>query len=122
MKAIHKYNYNSHTKQGDLSLFELKNKPLNGRIRSKKKNMEPIQLPPTDFDPSGRTCTVSGWGTLKSGGWGTPKILQMVDVLVPSNDVCDQMLPDNLPWDKRTNSMICAGGKDKDACQGKNCK
>ena len=43
----------------------------------------------------------------------------MVDVIVPTNAVCDKMLPNNLPWDKYTDSQICAGGADKDACQGK---
>ena len=46
--------------------------------------------------------------------------MQMVDVIVPTNAVCDKMLPNNLPWDKYTDSQICAGGADKDACQGKN--
>ena len=45
--------------------------------------------------------------------------MQMVDVIVPTNAVCDKMLPNNLPWDKYTDSQICAGGADKDACQGK---
>ena len=43
----------------------------------------------------------------------------MVDVIVPTNAVCDKMLPNNLPWDKYTDSQICAGGADKDACQGR---
>ena len=47
--------------------------------------------------------------------------MQMVDVIVPTNAVCDKMLPNNLPWDKYTDSQICAGGADKDACQGKDC-
>ena len=45
--------------------------------------------------------------------------MQLVDVIVPTNAVCDKMLPNNLPWDKYTDSQICAGGADKDACQGK---
>lgn len=118
VKALHKYEYNSVTKQGDLTLMELENKPYQGRIESEAGTMEPVQLIPKDFDPTGRMCTVSGFGRLKSGGWEKPKYLQKVDVLIPSNDVCDQMLPNNLPWDEKTDSMICAGGKDRDACQG----
>jgi len=118
VKKIHKYDYNSVTKQGDLSLMELEDSPYQGRIESEELTMKPVPLASTDFDPTGRMCTVSGWGRLKSGGWEKPHYLQEVDVLVPSNDVCAQMLPDNLPWDKNTDSMICAGGKDRDACQG----
>ena len=65
------------------------------------------------------SLTVSGWGRLESGGWEKPKYMQMVEVIVPTNNVCDKMLPEHLPWDKQTDSMICAGGADKDACQGK---
>jgi len=32
-----------------------------------------------------------------------------------SQSVCPQMLGDSLPWN--ANAMVCAGGKDKDACQ-----
>jgi len=118
VKKIHKYDYNSATKQGDLSLMELEDKPFQGRIESEERNMKAVELPNTEFDPTGRTCTVSGWGRLASGGWEKPKYLQRVDVLIPSNGVCAQMLPDNLPLDRFTDSMICAGGKDRDACQG----
>ena len=27
-------------------------------------------------------------------------------------------MPNSLPWDEKNDSMICAGGADKDACQG----
>jgi len=118
VKALHKYDYNSVTKQGDLTLLELEDVPYQGRIESDEQTIEPAHLPSLDFDPTGRTCTVSGWGRLKSGGWEKPKYLQKVDVLIPSNTVCAQMLPSNLPWDDQTDSMICAGGKDRDACQG----
>jgi len=118
VKNIHKYDYNSATKTGDLSLMELEATPFQGRIDSNEHEMESVKLPAAEFDPSGRKCTVSGWGRLESGGWEKPKYMQMVDVIVPTNAVCDKMLPNNLPWDKYTDSQICAGGADKDACQG----
>lgn len=99
-------------------MLELESHPFSGRIEGSDIELEPVPLPHADFDPSGRNCTVSGWGRLKSGGWEKPKYMQMVQVLVPSNDICGKMMPNNLPWDHSTDSMICAGGADKDACQG----
>jgi len=118
VKKIHKYNYDSATKQGDLSIMELESKPYQGRMDLSEEKMDAVDLPKADFDPSGRSCTVSGWGRLESGGWDKPKYMQKVDVVVPTNAVCGQMLPAHLPWDAKTDSMICAGGADKDACQG----
>ena len=99
-----------------MSLLELNPGPVQGR--SDDHAMEPVHLPRETFDPSGLNCTVSGWGRLEAGGSEHPHILRMVGVKVPSNEVCAQMLPSNLPWDGDESSMICAGGADKDACQG----
>jgi len=118
VKKIHHHHYNTNTKRGDLSLLELEAEPIQGRNDNPEYEMEAAALPSKDFDPTGLSCTVSGWGRLKSGGWDHPHILQRVDVLVPSNDMCAKMMPDYLPWDETENSMICAGGSDKDACQG----
>lgn len=101
-----------------MSLLQLEASPIQGRLGSPEIMMEPVNLPNEDFDPTGKMCTVSGWGRLQSGGFEKPTNLKMVEVLVPSNDVCGQMLPKNMPWDSEHNSMICAGGEDKDACQG----
>lgn len=76
-----------------------------------------MSMPDSKFDPTGKVCTVSGWGRLTSGGT-SPHIMRVVDVNVPTNAICGKMLPAYLPWDSKTDSMICAGGEDKDACQG----
>merc|ERR1711981_712309 len=41
-----------------------------------------------------------------------------MDLPVKNLEVTGKMLGTKLPWDRKTNSMICAGGSDKDACQG----
>ena len=56
MKNIHKYDYNSATKTGDLSLMELEATPFQGRIDSNEHEMESVKLPVAEFDPSGRKC------------------------------------------------------------------
>merc|ERR1711976_801628 len=60
----------------------------------------------------GRTATVSGWGTLTSGG-NQPAVLNEVDVTVQSNDQCKQAYGSGI-----TNHMICAADAGKDSCQG----
>ena len=57
VKNIHKYDYNSATKTGDLSLMELEATPFQGRIDSNEHEMESVKLPAAEFDPSGRKCT-----------------------------------------------------------------
>ena len=55
---------------------------------------------------------------MKSGAAKHPKYLQVTEVLVPNNTMCKRMLPEHLPWDAKDDTMICAGGADRDACQG----
>jgi hypothetical protein len=73
-------------------------------------------LPSADFDPTNMRCIVSGWGRLQSKGGAIPEVLQETDVQVVSSEGCGKML-DGYPWDDRQDTMICAGGADKDACQ-----
>jgi len=98
--------------------LKLEKAPIQGRLDDIEHPMEPVNIPDENFESSGKYCRVSGWGRLESGGFERPKVLRLVDVLVPTNKVCGEMIPKNLPWDSETNSMICAGGADKDACQG----
>ena len=106
------------SKKGDLALLKLAPKPFQGRMEASERLTQPVNLPSLNYDPTGKNCSVSGWGRLKSGGGTHPKYLQVTQVLVPSNDICAKMLPDQLPWDSEENTMICAGGSDRDACQG----
>ena len=118
VEQIFRHKYDIITKKGDLALLKLAPKPFQGRLDSTDRMIEPVSLPTLQFDPTGKNCSVSGWGRLQSGGSKHPKYLQVTEVLVPDNDICAKMLPDHLPWDPLENTMICAGGADRDACQG----
>ena len=99
--------YFSVTKIGDLALLKLEKTPIQGRIDTENYPFEEIPLIPSDLNTSGKYCKISGWGRTTHGG-KKPHILQSVDLLVPSSEICAQMLK-NLPWDGKNNTMICAG-------------
>jgi len=61
-----------------------------------------------------RMSTVSGWGTLFSGGPGS-NILQKVEVRTMSNSACRNTGYSN---SEITNDMMCASASGKDSCQG----
>ncbi|XP_004517879.1 trypsin zeta-like [Ceratitis capitata] len=69
----------------------------------------------TEVQPQhGDIATITGWGTLSSGG-SLPDLLQEVQVPIVSNEICSQRYPRRI-----TDAMICAGILDvggKDACQ-----
>jgi len=118
VKKIIMYKYNDITKQNDIALinFELPNKNKT-TLDSVVHQVVPISLCNESFDPQGRNCTVSGWGHLKSKGSSVPDKLRAVSVKVLHEETCQKMLS-GYPWDKRYQTMLCAGGEDKDACQG----
>eukprot|EP00736_Rhodelphis_marinus_P005567 Rmarinus@m.29106 len=68
------------------------------------------------YDMDGTCHTVSGWGTLYSGGY-QPDTLQKVGVYAISNDECN-----NYYWGGIDESMICAWDQapvgNQDSCQG----
>lgn len=117
IKNIYVHPYNDTTKIGDVALVELQGSPRNEEHR-KTHPMKAVELPTAQFDPTDRKCTVSGWGHKQSKSSSAPSRLQTVQVTVPSQATCGEMLGKTLPWDAKQNSMICAGGADKDACQG----
>ena len=56
-------------------------------------------------------ATVTGWGTLESGGW-QPTELHEVDVKVTTNKICRKLVGGI------TKNMLCAAEDGKDSCQG----
>merc|ERR1719367_1962974 len=72
----------------------------------------PACLPSTNSDFAGVLATVSGWGTLSSGG-NQPTVLNEVDVTVQSNAECNSAYGSGI-----TDNMICAADAGKDSCQG----
>ena len=56
-------------------------------------------------------ATVTGWGTLESGGW-QPTELHEVDVTVTTNKLCRKLVGGI------TKNMLCAAEDGKDSCQG----
>merc|ERR1712037_419142 len=62
---------------------------------------------------AGVLATVTGWGTLSSGG-SQPTVLQEVDVTVTTNTACENAYGSSMI----TANMICAADSGKDSCQG----
>ena len=56
-------------------------------------------------------ATVTGWGTLSSGG-AQPTVLQEVNVTITTNSAC------NAAYGTITDMMVCASAPGKDSCQG----
>jgi len=71
-----------------------------------------VALPDLQQESTG-ACTVSGWGTLRSGGSCCPMKLMKVDVPVVDEATCKVEYPFSI-----AESMICAGEHGKDSCQG----
>jgi len=116
VKKIVKNKYNDITKKNDLSLLKLEPVPST-EDRRKDHKIKNVPLCRKSFEPQGKNCTVSGWGHLKSKGSSVPNKLREVSVLVLHGETCAKMLS-GYPWDNKENTMLCAGGEDKDACQG----
>jgi len=113
-KIINHPDYQHSTTNDDFSLLKMK-KTIDF---SKYAHIRPICIP-TDAskDYTDFTATVSGWGTLSSGG-STSNQLREVDVKVLSNAKCKNNY--NYPSSWITSQMLCANvnGGGKDACQG----
>jgi len=118
VKEIILQDYNDVTKINDVALLRLDTTSYDLERRTQSGHpTAPVPLCKESFEPQGRSCTVSGWGHLKSKGSSVPDKLREVSVRVLHDSVCKQMLH-GYPWDPDTESMLCAGGEDKDACQG----
>jgi len=104
--------YNDWTSDFDIGLIQLERPmQMTGCVGT-------VCLPTSDVAP-GSTCTISGWGTLSSGG-RSPTILQEAEVNVLSNTQCKNT---GYRASQITASMLCAQGRNSegkvtDACQG----
>ena len=59
-------------------------------------------------------ATVSGWGTLQSGGYQPDQLVE-VNVTTMDNTECEDFYAG---YEEITDNMICASGDGKDSCQG----
>jgi len=98
--------YNSNTLDNDFSILTL-SQPV-----TFSKEVSPACLPGGSQDYAGQVATVSGWGTLTSGG-NQPTVLNDVQVTVKSNTECNSAYNGGI-----TSNMICAADSGKDSCQG----
>merc|ERR1719510_2303210 len=100
--------YNSGTLDNDFSILTLA-EPV-----SFSSSVSPACLPASNSDDyAGQLATVSGWGTLTSGG-NQPTVLHDVSVTVQTNQACDSAYGGV----DITANMICAASPGKDSCQG----
>ena len=101
--------YNPSNTQNDISVLEL-DQALN---LTAFPNIKPICLPSQGATFANNDATVSGWGTLSSGGHLAAH-LQEVDVIVFADGDCGKM------DSHMTSGMLCSGLKEggKDSCQG----
>jgi len=74
----------------------------------------PACLPDPGKNYDNVQATVTGWGTIRSGG-SQPNILQEVDVNTMTNGQCHNTL---YSASDISNNMMCASGPGKDSCQG----
>jgi len=105
-EIINHPDYNSGTTDNDYAILRLAN-PV-----TFTNEVSPACLP-ADLSNTyaGVLATVTGWGTLSSGG-NRPTAMQEVDVTVTTNTECSNA------YDSITANMVCAADSGKDSCQG----
>ena len=105
-EIINHPNYNPQTTDNDYAILRLAN-PV-----TFTNEVSPACLP-ADLSNTfaGVLATVTGWGTLSSGG-NRPTAMQEVDVTVTTNTEC------NNAYGSITANMVCAADSGKDSCQG----
>ena len=110
VKSIKQHpNYDSSNIANDISILELES----ALDLYSNPTIKPICLPAQGATFPNQQATVSGWGTLSSGG-SSPSTLHEVDVTVFADGNCGEMNQYMTP------DMLCAGVMEggKDACQG----
>ncbi|XP_064090215.1 trypsin-1-like [Macrobrachium nipponense] len=111
VSAIHRHpQFDTSTFDNDLALLKL-SQPIAFPSDNK---IAPICLPPPSLLYENVSATVTGWGTLSSGG---PQPTMLYEVVVPTmtNAKCNTLLSNQV-----TANMICAGidAGGVDSCQG----
>merc|ERR1712106_195217 len=110
VKFIQHPDYDSSTYDQDISIIV-----IDGSVDFTLSQIRPVCLPANDAnDYDSVTATVSGWGTLESGG-SQPDVLMEVDVPTMSNSNCKNAYGNGI-----TANMLCAGYDEggQDSCQG----
>merc|ERR1712088_1075197 len=98
--------YNPRTINNDFAILRLSS-PVNYTTQ-----VSPACLPAdVTADYVNAVATVTGWGTLESGGW-QPTELHEVDVKVTTNKLCRKLVGGI------SKNMLCAAAPGKDSCQG----
>lgn len=100
--------YNSRTHANDIAIINL------AQDVEFTNSIQPIGLASVDPAP-GTTAVVTGWGTVKEGGFTLPTTLQEVFVDIVSRQSCQSAYGKNYDINA---SMVCAASEGKDACQG----
>jgi len=110
VRFIQHKDYDGSTYDTDIAIIVLA-----GSIDFTSSQIRPVCLPDNDSDDyDSVTATVSGWGTLESGG-SQPDVLMEVDVPTMSNSDCRNSYGNAI-----TDNMLCAGYDEglRDSCQG----
>jgi len=102
--------YNGNTQDNDFAIIKL------GSPAVFSEGVSPVCLPSASTNYDSNVATVTGWGTLSSGG-SQPNILQKVDVNTMTNAKCSGSDTAYSASDITAN-MICAQDAGKDSCQG----
>ncbi|KAM4702762.1 anionic trypsin-2-like [Rhinophrynus dorsalis] len=100
--------YDPYVLDNDIMLIQLaKPARINTRVQA-------ISLP-TQCDPAGTMCLISGWGNTLSNGVNYPDLLQCLNAPILTDQDCHDSYPGEI-----TNNMICLGYLEggKDSCQG----
>jgi trypsin len=103
-------NYNSNGNDNDFAIVRLSQDVIFSNT------VMPACLPDSTKNYDNVPATVTGWGTLSSGG-SQPSVLYEVDLNTQSNAQCTSFLTAYSSSDI-TSNMICASNPGKDSCQG----
>ncbi|XP_050689631.1 trypsin alpha-3-like [Eriocheir sinensis] len=106
-QIINHPNYQAGTERNDIALLKLSS-PVD--VSS---TVMPVCMPPPLPKYGGKRATVTGWGTLSSGG-SSSNVLREVEVNVLSNNACLESYGSG----NIISSMICASDAGRDSCQG----
>ena len=107
-EIINHPNYNPQTTDNDYAILRLKN------LVTFTNEVSPACLP-ADLSNTfaGVLATVTGWGTLSSGG-NRPTVMHEVNVTVTTNAECNNAYGSG----RISANMVCAADSGKDSCQG----